>query len=243
MRRRTLLSTALALALSVAVAAPAAAEVDVDYTDVDPKLVVLKNTDNNGPQDFYAGAVSTEGDITRLDLVFTPPHETPEAEGLTLADWELLDGTASDGLWATSFLWFRTARPGTWTVWATAGVDGGADVTGDPVTFQLKRNTVVSGFNATEPVKKGSYTTTSGTLKRLDPVARTYVGYSGKTVSIQFKAAGTTTYKTVATVKTSSTGKFTKNVVATKDGVWRAVFAGTAYYVNSVSAWDYVDVR
>jgi hypothetical protein len=243
MIRRPLLSTALALGLFLALATPAAAEVEVDYLDVDPKLVVLKNTDNNGPTDFYAGAFSTEGDIARLDLVFTPPHETPEAEGLTLDDWELLEGTASDGLWATSFLWYRTARPGTWTVRATAGVEGGEDVISEPVTFQLKRNTVISKFNATEPVRKGYSTTASGTLIRLDPAARAYVGYSGKTVSIQFRASGTSTYRTVATVKTSSTGKFSKKVVATRDGRWRAVFGGTTYYMSSVSASDYVDVR
>jgi hypothetical protein len=230
--------------LVVALAAPASAAEPVEFTElaVDPQVVVLKNTDEN-LFDVYAGVASTVGDIDRLDVDFGSPGGSSGPFGLTLDDWVLLDGTEADGLWGTSFALHRESRPGTWTLTGLTGVAGGEDVTSDGVTFQVKRNTVVSGFNATEPVKKGAATTASGTLKRLDPAARAYVGYSGKTVSIQFKARGTTSYQTVATVRTSSTGTFSKRIVATKDGVWRAVFAGTPYYVSSISGWDYVDVR
>jgi hypothetical protein len=242
--RRSLLSSLVAAGLVAALAAPATAAepVTVDHVEVVPPVVVLKNTDEN-LFDVYLGATVTSGEIDRLGFDGRDPRGGTWNSDRSTDGWVLLDEDGDRQVWATAFVLPREAPPGAWTARGFAAVEGGAEVASDQITFQVKRNTVVSGFNATEPVKRGASTTVSGTLKRLDPAARTYVGYAGKTVSIQFKAKGTTSYRTVATVKTSSKGAFSKRVVASKDGVWRAVFAGTAYYVASTSAWDYVDVR
>ena len=114
-----------------------------------------------------------------------------------------------------------------------------------PLTVQ-RRATFGSSFNASpEPVKKGKKISIKGTLARINwNGAKTlkYAGFSGKT-KVQFKADGTSTYKTVKTVTASSKGKVATTVKASKSGRWRLVFAGFSTTSSATSASDAVKVN
>ncbi|KAB1977869.1 DUF5707 domain-containing protein [Streptomyces triticiradicis] len=107
----------------------------------------------------------------------------------------------------------------------------------------VKRAASFSGFNASpEPVAKGKTITVTGTLKRASWTYLKYYGYGSQNVQLQFKKAGTSTYSTVKTVKSSSSGYLKTTVTASADGTWRFHYAGNS--TSSVAdAYDYVDVR
>ncbi|KQX83279.1 hypothetical protein ASD48_08820 [Streptomyces sp. Root1310] len=60
---------------------------------------------------------------------------------------------------------------------------------------------------------------------------------------LQFKKKGSTTYTTVKTVKTSSTGALKTTVKAAADGYYRYSFAGTTTTPAVSAAGDFVDVK
>ncbi|MEU5659929.1 hypothetical protein ABZ802_30535 [Streptomyces sp. NPDC047737] len=94
-----------------------------------------------------------------------------------------------------------------------------------------------------EPVTKGGTITVTGSLKRADWVKHTYTGYAGKTVSLQFRKAGSSVYSTVKTATTSSTGALKTTVKASADGYWRWTFGGSSTSGTATAAGDFVDVR
>jgi hypothetical protein len=101
--------------------------------------------------------------------------------------------------------------------------------------------TAISGFNASpEPIAKGKRLTVAGTLKR-DTTA--WKAFSGQSVKIYFAAKGATSWTYEGTAKTSSTGHFSHTFTASKDGTWRATYAGNTTYVTVTGSGDYVDVR
>ncbi|MFD8734645.1 hypothetical protein ACFV06_06955, partial [Streptomyces sp. NPDC059618] len=59
----------------------------------------------------------------------------------------------------------------------------------------------------------------------------------------QFKKKGSTTYTTVKTVRTSSTGALKTTVTASADGYYRYSFAGTTTTPAVSAAGDFVDVK
>jgi hypothetical protein len=62
-------------------------------------------------------------------------------------------------------------------------------------------------------------------------------------VKLQFRKAGTSTYTTVKTVTSSSTGALKTTVTAATDGYWRWNFAGTSTTPAAKATGDFVDVR
>ena len=72
---------------------------------------------------------------------------------------------------------------------------------------------------------------------------RTYAGYSTQPVKLQFRKKGSSTYTTVKTIKTTSTGTLKTTVKATVDGYFRYSFAGTSTTPAVNAAGDYVDVK
>ncbi|MER6026312.1 calcium-binding protein [Streptomyces sp. NPDC001851] len=143
----------------------------------------------------------------------------------------------ADGLW-------RSELNGKWnvTVYASAN-DGDAMEDDFYKNHWVKRASSFSGFNAgPEPVAKGRTITVSGTLNRASWSYLKYYGYGSQPVQLQFKKAGTSTYSTVKTVTTSSSGYAKTTVTASADGTWRFHYAGNGN--SSVAdAYDYVDVR
>ncbi|WP_157407980.1 hypothetical protein [Actinomadura atramentaria] len=100
-----------------------------------------------------------------------------------------------------------------------------------------------SAFNASpEPVAKGKALKVAGKLNRYVGGKWIHAG-AGAAIQIQFKAAGSSTWTTLGTTKTTSAGTFAKYFTASKDGTWRAVYGGSTTYIGSTSGTDYVDVR
>ncbi|MCH5675889.1 hypothetical protein [Streptomyces gilvus] len=98
--------------------------------------------------------------------------------------------------------------------------------------------------NATpEPVKKGKTITVTGSLTRANWDAGKYSGYAGQKVKLQFRKKGSSTYTTLKTITTSSTGTLKTTTKATVDGYFRYSFAGTTTTPAVSATGDFVDVR
>ncbi|WP_327724278.1 hypothetical protein [Streptomyces europaeiscabiei] len=111
-------------------------------------------------------------------------------------------------------------------------------------TAKLQRETRLTGANAApEPVKKGKTITVTSKLTRANWDTNKFPAYGGQSVKLQFKKKGTSVYKDVKTVKTSSAGALKTTVKATVDGSYRYVFAGSAGTAAVTSAADAVDVK
>lgn len=133
---------------------------------------------------------------------------------------------------------------GLWTVEVSAVArDGDFALNGDAGRFRVKRAARLT-INATpEPAKKGSTIKVAGKLTRASWTKGAYIGYTGRTVRLQYKKAGTTTFTTVRTVTSTSGGAVTANVKATATGTFRWVFGGTADTWQVTSGVDGVVVR
>ena len=70
-----------------------------------------------------------------------------------------------------------------------------------------------------------------------------YAGYTAQPVKLQFRKKGTSTYTTVKTIKTNSTGALKTTVKASVDGYWRYSFAGTTTTPAVKATGDFVDVK
>ncbi|MEU5309196.1 hypothetical protein [Streptomyces sp. NPDC021562] len=98
--------------------------------------------------------------------------------------------------------------------------------------------------NATpEPVKKGRTITVTGSLTRANWDAKKYSGYASQSVKLQFRKKGSSTYTTLKTIKSSSTGALKTTTTATVDGYYRYSFAGTSTTPAVNATGDYVDVQ
>ncbi|MEU7054260.1 hypothetical protein ACF1GS_19225 [Streptomyces eurythermus] len=110
-------------------------------------------------------------------------------------------------------------------------------------TLPVRRAAQLTTNAAPEPVKKGRTITVTGQLTRADWPHGTWVAFGGRPVELQFRKAGGSTYTTVKTVTSSSTGTLRTTVTAGSAGSYRYRFAGTST-TSAVSApADHVDVR
>ncbi|WP_255955929.1 calcium-binding protein [Streptomyces odontomachi] len=94
-----------------------------------------------------------------------------------------------------------------------------------------------------EPVKKGATITVTGKLSRANWEDHKYHGYTGQSVQLQFRPKSSSTYSTVKTLTTNSTGELKTTVKAAADGYWRYSFAGTSTTPAVKAAGDFVDVQ
>ncbi|MFF7265629.1 calcium-binding protein [Streptomyces sp. NPDC008159] len=131
--------------------------------------------------------------------------------------------------------WFveagATAKDGDWFDTDRAG------------TFTVRRLAALTADAGPEPVARNGSLTVTGKLSRADWKARTYVGYSGRSVNLQFRAAGTSTYRTVKKVTSGTGGALRTTVTPTGDGYWRWTFTGSGTTSTAKAGGDYVDVR
>ncbi|MEV7283836.1 hypothetical protein AB0O01_04575 [Streptomyces sp. NPDC093252] len=111
------------------------------------------------------------------------------------------------------------------------------------LTVPLKRAAKATTNASPEPVTKGKPITVTGKLTRANWGTKKYDGYGGRTVSLQFRAKGTDTYKTVKKATTSSTGSLKTTVTASVDGSYRWVYHGNSTTGATTSTADYIDVR
>ncbi|WP_318202825.1 hypothetical protein [Streptomyces sp. SCL15-4] len=110
-------------------------------------------------------------------------------------------------------------------------------------TLPVRRAAKLTADAAPEPVKKGKTLTVTGKLSRANWEDGKYHGYTGQSVKLQFRKAGTSTYTTLKTVTTDSTGNLRTTVTAGSDGYYRYSFAGTSTTSAVSAAGDYVDVQ
>ncbi|MCX4989129.1 MULTISPECIES: hypothetical protein [unclassified Streptomyces] len=109
-------------------------------------------------------------------------------------------------------------------------------------TAQLKRAAKATTNASPEPVTKGKSITVTGKVTRANWGTKKYDAYSGRTVSLQFRAKGADAFKTVKKATTSSTGGLKATVTASVDGYYRWVYYGNSTTGVATSAADYVDV-
>ncbi|MFE9769841.1 hypothetical protein ACFYPC_35855 [Streptomyces sp. NPDC005808] len=107
----------------------------------------------------------------------------------------------------------------------------------------VKRMSKLTVNAAPEPVVKGKTITVTGKLTRADWETNTYAGLSGQSVVLQYRKAGTTTYKNVKTIKSTSGGALKTTVTASADGFYRYTYAGVSTVGASTATGDYIDVK
>jgi hypothetical protein len=135
-------------------------------------------------------------------------------------------------------------QAGTWYVAAQVDANDGDFVTAEQAgSFKLQRYSKLTANASPEPVASGATVTVTGKLTRASWETRNYVGYSGQTVTLQFRQSGSTTYSNVKTATTSSTGGLSTTTTASVDGCWRWSFPGTTTTPAVASTADCVDVQ
>jgi hypothetical protein len=139
----------------------------------------------------------------------------------------------------------RNALAGPWRLAAWAEAADGRSFTDRhaAATVSLLRQAELTTNATPEPVRKGKTITVKGVLTRVDWETGRFAGYSGRKLALQFRRAGTKTYRTVKTVTSDSKGNVKATVKASIDGTWRFVYTGDAATAKVNSAGDYVDVR
>lgn len=110
-------------------------------------------------------------------------------------------------------------------------------------TLPVRRATKLTADATPEPVKKGKTLTVTGKLTRADWQHGTYTAFTGQSVKLQFRKAGTSTYTTLKTITSSSTGALKTTVTAGSDGYYRYSYAGSTTSAGVSAAGDYVDVQ
>ncbi|MFB6711528.1 MULTISPECIES: hypothetical protein [unclassified Streptomyces] len=110
-------------------------------------------------------------------------------------------------------------------------------------TARVQRLSKLTVDAAPEPVKKGGTITVTGKLSRANFDDLKYHGYATQPVKLQFRKKTSSTYTTIKTIKSSSTGTLKTTVKASVDGYWRYSFAGTSTTPAVSAAGDFVDVK
>ncbi|MEU2059621.1 hypothetical protein [Streptomyces sp. NPDC013455] len=139
----------------------------------------------------------------------------------------------------------RNSQAGTWHGAAIA-LDFDSEKTAvqfDLGTTLVQRNSTLTVNASPEPVTKGKTLTVTGKLSRANWEDHKYHGYTGQAVKLQFRKKGSSTYTTLKTVTTDSTGGLKTTTKATADGYYRFSFAGTTTTPAVSAAGDFVDVR
>ncbi|MBA4866776.1 calcium-binding protein [Streptomyces sp. PSKA54] len=179
--------------------------------------------------------------------------DVDSADGFLIPNEDAATCTASSATTSTCKLTI-TADPqvdlvnslaGTWhvTVGALAGDQSDFYWNDYYSTRKVLRLAKLTANASPEPVAKGKTITVTGSLTRANWDTSTYGGYANQSVKLQFRKAGTSTYSTVKTITSSSTGGLKTTVTASVDGYWRYSFAGSPTTGTVSSAGDYVDVQ
>ncbi|MEU9170712.1 hypothetical protein AB0D34_23385 [Streptomyces sp. NPDC048420] len=140
----------------------------------------------------------------------------------------------------------RNAFAGTWNTaaWAESGDGVGFADRHAVKAVPVLRDAALTVNASPEPVARNKTLTVTGKLSRADwETLGGFHGYVGQKVQLQFRKKGASTYTTVKTVTTNSTGNLKTTVKATTDGFWRYTFAGSATTATATAGGDYVDVR
>ncbi|MFF0890494.1 calcium-binding protein [Streptomyces sp. NPDC003456] len=133
---------------------------------------------------------------------------------------------------------------GTWKVWVGAiGNDGDYIIRDAYKTTKVQRYSKLTVNASPEPVQKGKTITVTGKLSRANWDDNQYHGYTNQSVKLQFRKAGSSTYTTLKTITSNSTGELKTTVTASTDGYFRYSFAGTTTTPAVNATGDFVDVQ
>ncbi|WP_371670670.1 hypothetical protein OG985_25470 [Streptomyces sp. NBC_00289] len=138
-----------------------------------------------------------------------------------------------------------STQAGTWSAGAVAvrySTEGVTQQNGLGTTL-LQRYSKLTVNASPEPVMKGRTITVVGKLSRANWDDNKYHGYTNQPVKLQFRKAGTSTYTTLKTVTSNSTGNLATTVTASTDGYFRYSFAGTSTTPAVSATGDFVDVQ
>ena len=185
--------------------------------------------------------------IKDMDLIVTLPSYlyNRSDRGLTCTADSATTSTCT-GSWTvdTSSFYGNGPADDPWYVVATVNAnDGNWMTTNKAATFTVRRLAKLTADAAPEPVAKNATLTVTGKLTRANWETHKYGGYSGRSVKLQFRKAGTSAYTTVKKVTSGSGGALKTTAKATADGYWRWSYAGNSTTSTAKAAGDYVDVR
>lgn len=209
--------------------------VPVTFTAFDEEGVVLtqaflwQGTDSSDT-DTITGALGTDD--------YPACTETPVQDGYSYScrtvftidpAVDFKDGNGTAGTWKL-FL-------GAYDLYANVSVDD------DVARAKIKRAAALTANASPEPVTAGRNIKVTGKLSRANWATGKNAGYADQPVKLQFRKRGTSTYTTLKTVRTSSSGTLSTTTRARSDGYFRFVFAGTSTTGSATAPGDYVDVR
>ncbi|GGZ21948.1 hypothetical protein CP967_33600 [Streptomyces nitrosporeus] len=191
---------------------------------------------DSGPTVFPYRGRPDGGDTLHSSVIGSDCEIVNKAKGICdFEEWLYIDPRHLD---------FGNEDAGTWRTAARVFLAGDAHDTDDEnLPLQVKRATRVTVNASPEPVARGKTITVSGRVTRANWDTHTYQGYAGRTVSLQFKAAGTSSYRTVGKATSNSTGALKATVKATGPGTWRWTYYGNSTSGARSSTGDYVAVR
>ncbi|MER5196844.1 hypothetical protein ACWD3J_18075 [Streptomyces sp. NPDC002755] len=210
------------------------ADVDVTADDTELDLVIYRGSYSSPANilvgDDWPSCTNTSATVASCKgtLDIYPGEELVNADATTwkalgyVIDWNDVDPYTTDDI--------------DWTKVGYAEGDALA-------TTKLQRLSKLTVNAAPEPVKKGKTITVTGSLTRANWDSGKYTGYSGVYAQLQFRKKNSTTYTTVKSVKTTSTGALKTTVKAGVDGYYRYSFVGTTTAPAVKAAGDFVDVK
>ncbi|MHA5050242.1 DUF5707 domain-containing protein [Streptomyces sp. SD15] len=204
--------------------------VTVSVTATDPSGIwdadfyLWRGTDPNNP-DVY---ITPNEDTTPADCVASSATTSTCSKTFTFEpDW-----------------WLTNTDAGTWKVGVDVWANDDSWTQRDAyTTTRIQRYSKLTVNAGPEPIAKGKTLKITGKLTRANWDTDVYAGYTVQPVKLQFRKAGTSTYTTIKTVNTSSTGDLQTTTTASVDGYWRWNFAGTSTTPAVSATGDYVDVQ
>lgn len=228
-------ASAVGLGGAVVTAQPAAAEGACTITGYGPRTVKLGTSPKSVTFNVYTTGCIKSG--WSIDIDGTPPS------GYTWLVWAYDDDPSA----VISPYWDMENRDAGYAFDVVTEADDdswGTTTKVFPDSFRVKRNTYISGFNASpEPVKKYGWVKLRGKLNVADWDNGRYVAARYRWVKIQFKPAGSTTWVTRKMVKTNGYGWVNTYAKAYKSGTWRLNYGGSDKFGSKVGPGDYVAVR
>ncbi|MFE1247042.1 calcium-binding protein [Streptomyces sp. NPDC058766] len=140
--------------------------------------------------------------------------------------------------------YLSNANAGTWYVSAWIDAEDDDFIWKDKAgSFTFQRASKLTVNASPEPVVKGRTITVTGKLSRANWETLTYAGYTNQSVKLQFRKKDSSTYTTLKTITSNSTGELKTTVTASTDGYFRWSFAGTTTTPAVNATGDFVDVR
>ncbi|KAB2593754.1 calcium-binding protein [Streptomyces arboris] len=260
--RTTAAAIAIAGALALSALTVPGAQADVSSGDIKITKVVVNGGKNivlgtTDVKTFTIAVTATDNSGIKVGNTYPIMWHTPlpggDYYGLTIPD-NVAGTCVRQSFTTTTCTHTLTLQPridlrdnttaGAWTVGSHVQANDGDYLTKDRAAkAKVLRNSRLTVNAAPEPVKKNKTITVTGVLTRADWATYKYGGYTKQPVKLQFKKKGTSTYKTLKTVKTDSKGKLRTTTKATADGYFRYSFAGTSTTTAVASTADYVDVK